>query len=234
MQQIRTLTVGAVLDSTPWFAPEKSHGFLLVPIETIDSYFEQAALATNLYTTGLMSIRVDPERLPEMQETFSARAVAAFGALNGFIFNSPYRNNQDVEKQVDLINLCIYGFIVLIAVICGLNIFNTMWADVESKRREIALLRAVGMDTVTLICYLYGGCLLYAVCGMLPGAVIGIVILYAAVRISKNYLFISMFSPAVILAATFLVTLLLTLLAGSLPIAKARRASIVEELRGIT
>lgn len=78
-----------------------------------------------------------------MQDTLYERSVAAFGALNGFVFNSPYANNQDVEKQVDLINLCIYGFLILIAVICGLNIFNTVWADIEGKRREIALLRAV-------------------------------------------------------------------------------------------
>lgn len=48
MMQIRELTIGAVLESTPWFAPEKSHGFILVPIETIDNYFEQGTLPTNL------------------------------------------------------------------------------------------------------------------------------------------------------------------------------------------
>lgn len=234
MMPIRELTIGAVLESTPWFAPEKSHGFILVPIETIEDYFEQGTLPTNLYTTGIMSIRVDPEQLPEMQETLYQRSVAAFGALNGFVFNSPYVNNQDVEKQVDLINLCIYGFLILIAVICGLNIFNTVWADVEGKRREIALLRAVGMDTGTLAGYLYGGALMYAVAGMLPGGLMGYLILYAAIEVLKNYLFISLFRPALVLLATFAVTLLLTVIAGSLPIHRVRKSSIVEQLRSIS
>lgn len=181
-----------------------------------------------------MSIQVDPEQLPAMQDTLYERSVAAFGALNGFVFNSPYANNQDVEKQVDLINLCIYGFIILIAVICGLNIFNTVWADIEGKRREIALLRAVGMATKTLIGYLYGVCLMYAIGGMLPGGLIGYLILYAAIEVLKNYLFISLFNPAVILLATFAVTLVLTMIAGSLPIGRVRKSSIVEELRSIT
>lgn len=103
-----------------------------------------------------------------------------------------------------------HGFIILIAVICELNIFNTVWADIEGKRREIALLRAVGMDTKTLVGYLYGGCLMYAIGGMLPGALIGYLILYAAIEVLKNYLFISLFNPATILLATFAVTLVLT------------------------
>ena len=90
------------------------------------------------------------------------------------------------------------------------------------------------MDTKTLIGYLYGGCLMYAIGGMLPGGLIGYLILYAAIEVLKNYLFISLFNPAVILLATFAVTLVLTMIAGSLPIGRVRKSSIVEELRAIT
>lgn len=98
MLQIRELTVAAVLTDTPWFAPERTHGFILVPMETIDGYFEQATSVTNLYTTGMMSIRGNEEQLAALHTNLYERSISAFGALNGFVFNSPYMNNQDVEK----------------------------------------------------------------------------------------------------------------------------------------
>lgn len=226
MLGIRELTVAAVLDSTPWFAPERTHGFILVPIETIDSYFEQATSTTNLYTTGMMSIRGDEKQLDVLQDKLYERSVSAFGALNGFVFNSPYLNNLDVEKQVNLINLVVYGFIVLIAIICALNIFNTVWADLENRRREIALLRAVGMDSTQLINYLHGGCLQYALFGMIPGALFGYLVLVAAVTVLQEYFFISISSPAIIILGTFAVTLGITLIAGSIPIRRVQKASI--------
>lgn len=132
-----------------------------------------------------------------------------------------------------LINLVVYGFIVLIAIICALNIFNTVWADLESRRREIALLRAVGMDSTQLINYLHGGCLMYAVFGMVPGTLAGYLVLTSAIRVLQDYFFISIESSWLIVLGTFAMTILITLLAGSLPIRRVRRASIVEEIRAI-
>ena len=233
MLGIRELTIAAVLSDTPWFAPERTHGFILVPIETIEAFYEQAGNLTDLYTAGMMSIRGDETQLAVLQEKLYQRSISAFGALNGFVFNSPYINNQDVQKQVSLINLVVYGFVTLIAIICALNIFNTVWADVESRRREIALLRAIGMDSVQMINYLHGGSLMYAVFGMLPGALIGYLVLTIAVKVLQDYLFISIDSPLLIIAGTFAATLAITLLASSIPIQRVRRASIVEEIRAI-
>ena len=234
MMDIRELTLAAVLQTAPWFAPERTHGFILVPIETIENYFESTAASPNLYTTGLMSILGVESQLAILQDTLSERSVSAFGALNGFVFNSPFASNQDVGRQVDLINVVVYGFITLIGIICGLNILNTVWADLESRRREIALLRAIGMDSVRLINYLHGGCLQYAVYAMIPGSVLGYLILVFAVRVLQDYLFISIQSPLLIIAGTFAVTMVLTLLAGSVPISRFRKAPVVEELRAIS
>lgn len=231
MQQIRTLTVGAVLSSTPWFAPERTHGFVLVPIESIDSYYEQSGNTNNLYTTGMMCLQVAQENLPAMQEKLSERAKSAFGALTGFVFNSAYANNQEIVKTVDVINLFVYGFLVLIAVICGLNIFNTIWADLASRRREIALLRAVGMGQRQLISYLYSECVQYAVFGAVPGCILGFTGLYIVVQVMKSYLFIELSSPVQIILATIAVTLLIACLAGATPIRRITKAAIIEEIR---
>ena len=234
MMGIRELTLAALLETVPWFAPERTHGFIIVPIETIENYFERTASSPNLYTTSLMSIRGEESQLAILQDTLSERSIEAFGALNGFVFNSPYASNQDVARQVDLINVVVYGFITLIGIICGLNILNTVWADLESRRREIALLRAIGMDSIRLINYLHGSCLQYAVFAMIPGSVLGYLILAFAVRVLQDYLFISIQSPLLIIAGTFAVTMILTLLAGSASISRFRKAPIVEELRAIS
>ena len=141
------------------------------------------------------------------------------------------RHNQNIEKQANLINLIVYGFLAIIALICGLNIFNTMWADLENRRREIALLRAVGMEITTLQNYLQASCLQYAVWGMMPGIIVGMILLYATIRVLQDYFFISMYNPFTLIMAVSCATILLMLLAGSMPIHRARHASIIEELR---
>lgn len=231
MQQIRNLSVGAVLNATPWFAPERTHGFVLVPIETIDSYYEQGGNTNNLYTTGMLCIQAAEENLPVMQERLSERAKSAFGALTGYVFNSSYANNQEIVKTVDVINLFVYGFLVLIAIICGLNIFNTIWADLSSRRKEIALLRAIGMGQRQLISYLFSECVQYAVFGAVPGCSLGFLGLYGVVQVMKSYLFIELSSPVQIIFVTIAVTLLIASLAGATPIRRITKAAIIDEIR---
>jgi ABC-type antimicrobial peptide transport system permease subunit len=89
------------------------------------------------------------------------------------------------------------------------------------------------MDRMRLLRYLYGGCLQYAVFGMIPGAFFGYCALIVAVNFLQDYFFINITNPALILIGTFGVTLALALLAGNMPIRRVQKASIVEELRAI-
>lgn len=54
-------------------------------------------------------------------------------------------NSQRERNLMLVLGVFIYGFIILISLICIANIFNTVTTNVALRRREFAMLRSVGM-----------------------------------------------------------------------------------------
>lgn len=59
--------------------------------------------------------------------------------------NNATGNAKDAKNLVIMINVFAYGFVVLISLIAIVNVFNTMSTNIMVRRREFAVLRAVGM-----------------------------------------------------------------------------------------
>lgn len=229
-----TLTVSGVLNQTPWFAPERSHGFVIVPIETIDSYYVLPVDHNNQYGVGMLCIDAVDEARDTLQKTLEERNRTPFGALTGFSFLSPYMRNLEVEKACSLINLFAYGFLAIIVIICALNIFNSIWADLDARKRDVAILRSMGMSRKRVIRYLYGESLRYALVGMLIGDVAGFGLFLLPVSIVGRTASITVGSMVGIFGLTLLVTLIIALCAGIMPIRRLEKATIVEELRAVS
>lgn len=228
-----TLSVSGVVSQTPWFAPERAHGFVMVPIETIDSYYVLPVDHSNQYGGGILSIDAEDEARETLQKTFAERDLTPFGALAGFSFVSPYMRNLEVEKACSLINLFAYGFLAIIVIICSLNIFNSIWADLDARKRDVAILRSMGMSRRQVSRYLYGESLRYALVGMLIGDIAGFSLFLLAASIVGRTASITVGSMAGIFGLTLLVTLIIALCAGIMPIRRLEKATIVEELRAV-
>ncbi len=79
---------------------------------------------------------------------------------------------EEVENERDFITVITvfaYGFTVLISLISAANVFNTISTNVALRRREMAMLRSIGMDNRAfnkMTCY---ECLLYGTRALLIG-----------------------------------------------------------------
>ncbi len=63
---------------------------------------------------------------------------------NAYVFN--VASQAQSERNLMLVlGVFIYGFIILISLICIANIFNTITTNISLRRREFAMLRSVGM-----------------------------------------------------------------------------------------
>lgn len=70
--------------------------------------------------------------------------IEAHSEYKGYVIDN-YKSNLEEKQMITLIEVFAYGFIVLITAICIANIFNTISTSVELRKRELAMLKSVGM-----------------------------------------------------------------------------------------
>ncbi|WP_433611452.1 ABC transporter permease [Prescottella agglutinans] len=85
-------------------------------------------------------------------------------------------------QQIDMLLAVLYGLLALAVVIAILGIVNTLALSVVERRREIGMLRAVGMQRAQVRRTIYLESVLIAVFGAIVGVVLGVVFGWGFVR----------------------------------------------------
>ena len=147
-------------------------------------------------------------------------------------YSNIYQNNKDAENTFIIMGIFIYGFMAVIILICCVSVFNTINTNLLLRRRETAMICAVGMDKGQLIRMLLIECALYGVIGTFWGALIGLPLLFA---LSNNFDIIIMTGatlvPMLYVLAALVASVVISILAGIGPIRKIIKAPIVEQIR---
>lgn len=108
-----------------------------------------------------------------------------------------YYNIAQEAKKADqmllIVNVFMYGFIILISLISIANIFNTITTSVALRTKEFAMLKSVGMTPTSFNKMVYFESLFYGLNTILFGLPIGLGIMYW-IHYSMNSVFSSSFS----------------------------------------
>ena len=117
-----------------------------------------------------------------------------------------------------------------------MNLLNTIKTNMNSRRREMSMLRAIGMSRRQMMQMLLLECVWYAVLGTLLGLVIGIPLeLMLIVSASSGMLTVDFSVMLLVMqsALCMVVTCAIALAAGSGPIRTIVRAPATEGIRAI-
>ena len=167
-----TWTVGAVARETPLgmmgagLAPE-----MIVSDAVFDGLSDQM-LQLGPIANGQMAIKSDhPDAaLAAIQRLYQATVGGTFS------YSSMKEFNQSKNLQTLLMNLFFYGFLTLITLIGVTNIINTLDTNIKLRRREIAMLKSVGLTPGGLLRMLRYESLFYGLTALLYGLPLGIVL----------------------------------------------------------
>ena len=102
------------------------------------------------------------------------------------LFNSA-KEEKNMQSIYTLIQIFLYGFIIVIALIGITNIFNTITTNMELRSREFAMLKSVGMSQKDFDKMMNYECILYgskALIFGLPVSALVTYLIYKAVRSS--------------------------------------------------
>lgn len=81
--------------------------------------------------------------------------------------------NRQGKTGVLMVQILLYGFVVVISLIGSVNIFNTHTTNIILRRRELATLKAVGMGQKNLRKMIVLEGMIYGVAGIFYGSIIG-------------------------------------------------------------
>ena len=94
-----------------------------------------------------------------------------------------YAANAETDRNVvTIIRVFAYGFIVLISLIAAANVFNTISTNISLRRRELAMLKSVGMTQKGFRRMMNYECLLYGSKALLLGLPVSCGITYLIYR----------------------------------------------------
>ncbi len=147
---------------------------------------------------------------------------------------SVYSLKEEMETMNNtllLINVFVYGFIILTALICVTSIFNTISTSMALRRREYAMLQSVGMDPKRFSRMIAYESFFYGFKALLWGLPIGILLMYGIYRSIASAIetgFYILWNQVVIaiVSVLFVVGITMWYSAG-----KIKKANIVETLK---
>jgi putative ABC transport system permease protein len=165
-----TWTVGAVTQETPL----GMMGSALVPeLIVSDALFDGLSGRMEQLgpiNPGHMTIKSnDPDAALQAIERLYKSTVGG-----NFSYQSMKEFNQSKNLQALMTNLFFYGFLTLITLIGVTNIINTLDTNIKLRRREIAMLKSVGLTPGGLLRMLRYESLFYGLTALLYGLPLGI------------------------------------------------------------
>ncbi|MDO5549244.1 MAG: ABC transporter permease [Eubacteriales bacterium] len=229
----RTIHATCVNDYPDLLPPEAGETYrgysllLIVPYEAKASF---DALGTAVQTTLGMTFESDNPggSTARMRTLLDANSVASDYTL--YNVYEILEQNRNIEF---VINLFAAVFILMITLIAVANVFNTISTNIRLRRRELAMLRSVGMsdrDFNRMMCF---ECVLYGAQTMLWGLPLSVllsVLIYRGMILGGAFALTYVFpwdSIAISVSGVFLIVLITMLYVTS----KIRKENIIDALR---
>jgi putative ABC transport system permease protein len=141
---------------------------------------------------------------------------------------SEFINQQ--AKQVDpLLNL-IYGLLMLSIVIAAIGIVITLLLSVYERRRELGLLRAIGMTRSQVRSSIRWEALIVTLLGAIEGLAIGLLLAFAVIAALKDKGVTEFSVPISRMLSIFVIAIVLGIVAAIIPARRATKVNILEAI----
>ena len=165
-----TMQIGKVIDDLPYFAENAAELILIYPnsaTEAVKGHWGDSFAPNFVFRSNDHAKSFD-----ELGKILSA------GGLSRQELHDYAALVENSRNVIRIVNVFAYGFIILISLIAATNVFNTISTSISLRRREFAMLRAVGMSKKELNKMMNFECLLYGLKSLLFGLPVSCLITY--------------------------------------------------------
>lgn len=220
-----TLEILGIAKASPWYCPQTGQIRLFMA--------EQNRAGIDI-TNYLFSIRAKDGRQDELSTAM--KELQYKPELLGWNVFDVYNMVKENRTILQVMDIFLYGFTAVIILICSMNLLNTIKTNMHSRKREMCMLRAIGMSRRQMFKMLILECIWYAVLGTLLGLLIGVPLEMLLILSFSGVMTIEFAFSSTMLVQCILcmvVTCIVAILAGYGPIRSILKIPASEGIRAI-
>ena len=136
------------------------------------------------------------------------KEIEQFVNLDKIAITNYTKQKEDEEKLSAMMSIFLYGLLLVISLIGITNIYNTITASMNLRKREFEILKAIGMSNKQFNKMFVYESLIYGVKSLIIGIILGTILSYALYCIINNDLELKYYFPAVQMIIMAVLTIL--------------------------
>ena len=206
-------------------AQQRPYSFQVMAPWSMKAYLYPADNPADLKVKGLTFQSENP---PKSENEMKAMLQEA-SLTSAYTFMNTSDALEEGRNYIFVANVFSYTFIIMISLIAIANVFNTISTNIKLRRRELAMLRSVGMSDRDFNKMMRFECAFYGVRSLLFGLPVAIVSSWMICRamIADSHFVLPWASIGISIISVFLVIFITMLYAVS----KIRKENIIDALR---
>lgn len=221
------LSISGVCSVPPAFVSNRSYS----PAECIvvlraDTLMKLTPDRTPYGFTAFLS--KDPDALCAQIDELTGDALFADMSVS---YQNVNEQMREANQMLTIVNIFVFGFITLIALIGCANILNTVTTGLMLRRRELAMLRSVGMTPRSFARMIRFESLLYGLKALLYGLPLGFAVMYGMHSLLRSNFDTAFTIPWLGVLTGSLLILGIVALSMAYSSARLKRDHIIEALR---
>ena len=143
-----------------------------------------------------------------------------------------YAESIDSDRAlVTVINVFAYGFIILISLIALTNVFNTVSTNIFLRRRELAMLKSVGMTRSGFNKMMNYECIICGARGLMLGLPVSVLVTFLIYKIINNGYAVDFYMPWYSIAIAVFSVFAVVFIAMLYSMRKIRKENTIDTLR---
>lgn len=139
--------------------------------------------------------------------------------------------NANEKTGTLLIQVLVYGFIFVITLISSINIINTITMNITLRRKELSVLKSIGMSQKDLKKMIMYEGVFYGLVGGTIGSIAGCAFTYIIYDVLYDIVGLTWRLPLKLCIITILVSIIISFLSVLIPMKKIEKDNVIEAIR---
>ena len=178
------------------------------------------------YNTDTTGIYVDTNR-----EENTRNAVKDIANQYGYNVMDKMEEIKSVEDTLMVMQIFVYGFVTVISLVSITNIVNTISTNINLRKRELAIIKSIGVTPGGFNKMIYLESLLYGALSLIYGIPLGIALVMLMNFILGDVISFGLVLPWGAMIICVIGVFVITFISSYIPIKKINKENIIENIR---
>lgn len=165
------------------------------------------------------------------KEESTMNAIKEFAQKYGYGIIDQMEESKKLEETFMVMQIFVYGFVVVISLVSITNIVNTISTNINLRKRELAIIKSIGVTPGGFNKMIYLESLLYGALALIYGMPLGIVLVVAMNVILGDVISFGLVLPWGAMIICVIGIFVITFISSYIPMKKINKENIIENIR---